>query len=210
MNTNIRIALVEDDPELLEGMSSMLTASADVTLTGSFASAEEFLAKAMELRPDVVLMDIGLPGMSGIECVAKLKASLPSTQFLMWTTFEDDEKIFDALRAGAAGYLLKNSTLQAIIEAINDISRGGSPMSSSIARKVIESFRPKTTVLEEHNLTAREREILEWLAKGLRYKEIAARLFISTETVRKHIRNMYEKLHVQSRTDALNKVFPNR
>ncbi len=207
---NIRIALVEDDPELLEGMSSMLATSADVTLTGSFSSAEDFLAKALELRPDVVLMDIGLPGMSGIECVGKIKASLPSTQFLMWTTFEDDEKIFDALRAGAAGYLLKNSTLQAIIEAINDISRGGSPMSSSIARKVIESFRPKTTVLEEHNLTAREREILEWLAKGLRYKEIAARLFISTETVRKHIRNMYEKLHVQSRTDALNKVFPNR
>ncbi len=207
---SIRIALVEDDPELLEGMSSMLATSADVTLAGVFASAEDFLAQAGQLRPDVVLMDIGLPGMSGIACVAKAKATIPSIQFLMWTTFEDDEKIFDALRSGAAGYILKNSTLQTIIESINDISRGGSPMSSSIARKVIESFRPKKTVLEEHNLTAREREILEWLAKGLRYKEIAARLFISTETVRKHIRNMYEKLHVQSRTDALNKVFPSR
>jgi DNA-binding NarL/FixJ family response regulator len=207
---SIRIALVEDDPELLEGMSSMLSTSADVSLSGTFASAEEFLAQAEQLRPDVVLMDIGLPGMSGIECVARTKASIPSVQFLMWTTFEDDEKIFDALRAGAAGYILKNSTLQTILESISDISRGGSPMSSSIARKVIESFHPRKDVLEEHNLTAREREILGWLAKGLRYKEIAARLFISTETVRKHIRNMYEKLHVQSRTDALNKVFPSR
>jgi DNA-binding NarL/FixJ family response regulator len=210
MSHAIRIALVEDDAELLEGMNSMLASGADVTVAGTFSNAEDFLAHAGQIMPEVVLMDIGLPGMSGIECVAKAKALFPAIQFMMWTTFDDDEKIFDALRSGAAGYLLKNSPPQAIVEAIIDVKRGGSPMSSSIARKVIESFLPKKNASEEYNLTPREREILDWLAKGHRYKEIAARLFISVETVRKHIHNIYEKLHVQSRTEALNKVFHSR
>lgn len=210
MNHAIRIALVEDDAELLEGMNGMLASCTDVIVVGTFPNAEDFLAKAEQILPEVVLMDIGLPGMSGIECVAKTKTLFPVIQFMMWTTFDDDEKIFEALRSGAAGYLLKNSPPQTIVEAIIDIKRGGSPMSSSIARKVIESFLPKKNASEEYNLTAREREILDWLAKGHRYKEIAARLFISTETVRKHIHNIYEKLHVQSRTEALNKVFHSR
>lgn len=210
MNATPRIVLVEDDAQLLEGMSRFIASDPQVNVVAGFTSAEEFIKNLPAAQPDVVLMDIGLPGMSGIECVGKLKQQHPEIQFVMWTTFEDDEKIFEALRAGATGYLLKNSSLESILDAIADVRKGGSPMSSSIARKVIESFRPDKQILDKHNLTAREREILGWLGKGYRYKEIAAQLDINIETVRKHIRNMYEKLHVQSRTDALNKVFPGR
>ena len=203
----IRIVIVEDDRELLKGISNMLAASDDVAVEASFNNAEDFLKNVTELKPEVVLMDIGLPGASGIECEEKLKPEHPQMQFLMWTTFEDDEKIFDALQAGANGYLLKNSTTQTIIQSIADIHNGGSPMSSTIARKVIDSFHSAKVKRTEYNLTARENEILDLLAKGYRYKEISAKLSISTETVRKHIRNTYEKLQVQSRTDALNKVF---
>lgn len=203
----IRISIIEDDKELLKGMSQMLALSEEVEMLAAFASAEDFLNQAESLKPAVVLMDIGLPKLSGIECVKKLKPQFPSMQFLMWTTFEDDEKIFDALRAGANGYILKNSTLQQIIQAIADIHRGGSPMSSVIARKVIESFHAPEVQESRHNLSKRETEILDFLSRGYRYKEIAEELFISVETVRKHIRNTYEKLQVQSRTEALNKVF---
>lgn len=210
MNNPIRIALVEDDQQLLQGIKKLLQASSTVEVVNAFANGEQFLKWFSAGCADVVLMDIGLPGKSGIECVALAKPVSPSTQFLMWTTFDDDEKIFEALRAGATGYLLKNSPVQTIIDAIADVMNGGSPMSSSIARKVIEAFRPIENILDQYNLTSREREILKWLSKGYRYKEIAAELNISQETVRKHVRNMYEKLHVQSRTEALNKVFPVR
>ena len=210
MNNPIRIALVEDDQQLLQGMKNLLQASGVVEVVDTFSSGESFLKWFKPGAVEVVIMDIGLPGKSGIECVAETKPQSPQTQFLMWTTFEDDEKIFDALRSGATGYLLKNSSIHAITDGIADIVKGGSPMSSSIARKVIESFRPSENVLDKYNLTPREREILSWLSKGYRYKEIAASLDINIETVRKHIRNMYEKLQVQSRTDALNKVFPTR
>lgn len=210
MNTKIPVVLVEDDPQLLEGMNGLLVNSGRVDVRGTFPNAEDFLTGFPALAPTVVLMDIGLPGMSGIQCVQQAKDSHPAVQFIMWTTFEDDEKIFEALRAGATGYLLKNSPVQSITDAIQDVVDGGSPMSSSIARKVIQSFRPSTNVMDTHNLTAREREILGWLGKGHRYKEIAALLSISEETVRKHVRNMYEKLHVQSKVEALNKVFPGR
>lgn len=208
MNNPVRIVLVEDDPLLLDGMKSLLNSSEKVEVVEAFLSAEEFLVTVDRIVPQVVLMDIGLPGMNGIRCIQEIKPRHPSMEFLMWTTFEDDEKIFDALRAGASGYLLKNSPVETIVTGIEDVLKGGSPMSSSIARRVIDSFRTEKNVAEEHNLTAREQEILLLLGKGYRYKEIAAQLCISVETVRKHIRNMYGKLQVQSRTDALNKVFP--
>ncbi len=210
MNTKIPVLLVEDDPQLLEGMNTLLVDSGHIEVRGIFTNAEDFLVQFAALQPAVVLMDIGLPGMNGIECVQSAKEKLPSVQFIMWTTFEDDEKIFEALRAGATGYLLKNSSIQSITDAVQEVVNGGSPMSSSIARRVTQSFRPSANVMDTHNLTPREREILSWLGKGHRYKEIAAQLEISEETVRKHIRNMYEKLHVQSKVEALNKVFPGR
>jgi DNA-binding NarL/FixJ family response regulator len=208
MNNPVRIVLVEDDPLLLDGMKNLLNNSGKVEVVAAFLSAEDFIVTVDRIVPQVVLMDIGLPGMNGIRCIEELKPRHPSMEFLMWTTFEDDEKIFDALRSGASGYLLKNSPVEVIAAGIEDVLNGGSPMSSSIARRVIDSFRPEKNIAEEYNLTAREREILGLLGKGYRYKEIAAQLSISVETVRKHIRNMYVKLQVQSRTDALNKVFP--
>lgn len=203
----IRIAIVEDDKELLKGISKTLALSDEVDILETYTNAEDFISEAEKLQPDVIIMDIGLPKMSGIDCMKKLKPLFPKMQFLMWTTFEDDEKIFDALRAGASGYILKTATAQQLIQAISEIHKGGSPMSSSIARKVIASFHSTEIKQTEYNLTKRENEILELLAKGYRYKEIADKLFVSLETVRSHAHHIYEKLQVSSRTDALNKIY---
>jgi DNA-binding NarL/FixJ family response regulator len=173
----------------------------------SFPNAERFIEHVDELKPDVVLMDIGLPKMSGIDCVEIVKQKHPEMQFLMCTNFDDDQKVFDALRAGANGYVLKNAEVQTIIQSISEVYRGGSPMSRSIARKVIESFHSKELKEIKYDLSNRESEILNLLSKGYRYKEIGAQLFISTETVRTHIRNIYGKLQVQSRTEAINKYY---
>lgn len=203
----IKIAIVEDDEELLKGISSILQMSEETDVIGTFATSEQFMAVIEHIQPEITLMDIGLPKMSGIECMRRLKLKHPKMEFLMWTTFEDDEKIFDALKAGASGYILKTATSQQLIQAISELHKGGSPMSSSIARKVIASFHSAPLKQTEYNLTNRENEILELLAKGYRYKEIAERLFVSLETVRSHVHNIYEKLQVSSRTDALNRVY---
>lgn len=202
----IRVILVEDDPELLKGCLDALTPSSDIQVIGYHTSAEAYITS--DGSADIVLMDIGLPGMNGIECIRKVKPSYPETQFMIWSSFEDDERIFDALKAGANGYILKSAMPAQLIQAIMELHHGGSPMSSSIARKVIASFQPVTSKIAEYNLTNRENEILDLLAKGYRYKEIAAKLFVSLETVRSHVHHIYEKLQVSSRTDALNKVFP--
>jgi len=203
----IRITIVEDDQQLLKGISNTLSLSDEVDVLTTYTNAEDFLSEARNIHPDVVIMDIGLPKLSGIECMKQLKPLFPDMQFLMWTSFEDDEKIFDALKAGASGYILKTATAQQLIQAISELHKGGSPMSSSIARKVIASFHSPQIKQSEYNLTNRESEILELLAKGYRYKEIAAKLFVSLETVRSHVHHIYEKLQVSSRTDALNKVY---
>lgn len=203
----IRIAIVEDDEELLKGISRTLMLSDEVNVIATFTNAEDFIKEVETLNADITLMDIGLPKQSGIECMQHLKPLYPTMQFLMWTTFEDDEKIFDALKAGASGYILKTATAQQLIQAISELYKGGSPMSSSIARKVIASFHSPKIKQSEYNLTNRESEILELLAKGYRYKEIATKLFISLETVRSHVHHIYEKLQVSSRTDALNKIY---
>lgn len=205
----IRVIIVEDDKEILEGLKMIVMSNPALECIGTCSSGEEALAAIPQNIPDIVLMDIHLPGISGIECVKRLKPLLSFTQFMMCTVYEDNESVFDSLCAGATGYLLKNSPPSKITEAILDLYQGGSPMSSVIARKVIQVFRPAGQQSREaEKVTIREREILELLAKGYRYKEIADRLSISFETVRTHIRNIYEKLHVQSRTEALNKVFP--
>ncbi len=211
INSNFKkICIVEDKTDLREGMGMMIEMSDHYFLAGSFANAEEALKKIPEVRPDAVLMDINLPGQSGIACVTTLKAIIPEMQFLMCTAYEDNEKIFDSLKAGASGYILKTEGTEKIMEALDEMIAGGSPMSSSIARKVVASFNPSQNnnpLMEE--LTIRETEVLESLAKGLIGKEVADALDISTGTVRKHIQNIYKKLQVNTRVEAVN-LFLNR
>jgi DNA-binding NarL/FixJ family response regulator len=203
----IIVAIVEDIREIREGLKLLIDSSEGFSCIDTYPTAEEALQQLPERQPDVVLVDIQLPGISGIECVRRLKPQCSSTQFIMSTVYEDDENIFESLKAGASGYLLKKIAPEKILDAITEVYNGGSPMSSQIARKVIASFQHKDSIDEASMLTPKEREILKALSKGLRYKEIAAEMNISMETVRSHARHIYEKLHVQSRTEALNKIY---
>ncbi|TMI74008.1 MAG: response regulator transcription factor [Bacteroidetes bacterium] len=206
----IHVVIIEDIREIREGLQMLIDSSDGFSCNKTFASAEPALAELPGNCADVVLMDIHLPGISGIEAVKKLKPQCPATQFIMSTIYEDDENIFESLKAGASGYLLKKTAPSKILDAITEVFNGGSPMSSQIARKVIASFQQKNSIDEVEILTPKEKEILKALAKGLRYKEIADEMKISIETVRSHARKIYEKLHVQSRTEALNKVYGSR
>ena len=209
---NIKVAVIEDQYETRNMLAILVNGSVGYECIATFEDGEEALLKLPSYLPDVVLADIHLPGdISGIEAVKQLKARFPSMHFIMCTSLEDSDNIFRALQAGATGYITKSSQPSKILEAITDVYNGGSPMSSQIARKVINFFQKvekekKNTELEK--LSAREQEILLYLSKGYRYKEIAGLLFINIETVRKHIHNIYDKLNVNSRTDALNKVYP--
>jgi len=202
----IQVAIVEDIREIKEGLELLIDSSDGFRCIKTYANAEEAIAGLPQIQPDVVLMDINLPGISGIEAVKSLKPKIPGTQFIMSTVYEDDENIFESLKAGASGYLLKKTAPSKILESITEVYNGGSPMSSQIARKVIGSFQQKDSIEESQVLTQREKEILKLLARGLRYKEIAAELSISIDTVRTHTRHIYEKLQVQSRIEAINKV----
>jgi DNA-binding NarL/FixJ family response regulator len=201
------IAIVEDIKDIREGLKLLINSSDGFTCDDVYTNAEEAVAKIPLSKPDVVLMDINLPGISGIEAVRQLKVLCPGIQFIMSTVYEDDENIFESLKAGASGYLLKKTAPSRIIDAIIEVHEGGSPMSSQIARKVIASFQRKDSIDEATILTPKEKEILKALSKGLRYKEIANEMGIGMETVRSHARKIYEKLQVQSRTEALNKVY---
>jgi DNA-binding NarL/FixJ family response regulator len=197
------IAIVEDDPSLSEILAEVVSAS-PWELVATYPSAEKALDGLTGSCPTVVLMDIQLPGMSGIQCVSKLKEIHPRVLVLMVTVYENSERIFDALAAGASGYLLKRDAPAKLIEALEDLLAGGSPMSSAIARKVVQHFQKAPAARNhDHNLTPRETQILELLAKGHLYKEIAWDLGIGFETVRSHIDNIYTKLHVRSRTEAV-------
>ena len=205
---SITIAIVEDLDEVRDGLKNFISLSTDFLVLGAFKTGEEALSKLPEINPDIVIMDINLPGMNGIECIRQVKDKSPCTQFMMFTVYENDEKVFEALKAGASGYLLKNTGLLQIVESVKELYDGGSPMSANIARKLVNLFQNKpkeTTAIEV--LSGRENEILHLLAKGLLYKEIADQLGISTNTVRQHIHKIYEKLHVQNRTEAINKAF---
>ena len=203
----IDVCIVEDLRDIREGLISIISGYADFNLLGAFETADAAFIALPKLKPEVVIMDINLPGMSGVECVRQLKTIVPQMQFMMFTVFESSEQVFEALEAGASGYLLKRSSPAKIIEAVIELKDGGAPMSTVIARKVVASFQKPTLSKETDVLTTREKEILDQLAKGLLYKEIGANLNISTGTVRQHIHNIYEKLHVQNRTEALNKAF---
>lgn len=200
----INVAVVEDKKEIREGLTYLINSSEGYSCTGSFDNAEEALERIPQLDAHVILMDINLPKMDGIACVRALKARATSPQVIMLTVYEDTDRIFEALTAGAAGYLLKRTPPAKIMESIAEVHRGGSPMSGEIARKVVQSFQRQTTTTNDFDkLTAREAEILSHLAKGFTYKEIGENLFISDETVRSHLRKVYEKLQVRSRTEAV-------
>ena len=205
---SITINIVEDLDEVREGLSQFISLNSEFKITGSFSSAEEAMIKIPMLKPDIVIMDISLPGMNGIECIRTIKDKCKGTQFMMFTVYENDEKVFQALRAGASGYLLKNTGLMQMISALKELHEGGSPMSSNIARKLVSIFQQKEKIMSEvASLSPRENEVLQLLSDGLLYKEIADQLSISVATVRQHIHKIYEKLHVANRTEALNKVF---
>ena len=206
----ITIAIVEDIKDIREGLRLLIGSSDGFSCTEMYESAEEAINNIPRTQPDVVLMDINLPGKNGIEAVRILKEKCPATQFIMSTIYEDSSSIFDSLKAGANGYLLKKTAPVKILEAIIEVYNGGSPMSAQIARKVITSFQDINQHHTTEILTPKEKEILKGLSEGLRFKEIAAGMHIGMETVRTHVRHIYEKLQVQSRTEALNKVFGKR
>jgi DNA-binding NarL/FixJ family response regulator len=212
---NIPIAIVEDNHDIRNALEQIIEMSEGYTLAGSCISGEEALSILPRMHPKVVLMDIHLGGIDGIEVVRELKAKHPEILFMMCTIYEEDEKIFEALAAGASGYILKKTAPAKLLESINELLEGGAPMSSQIARKVVAAFQNKSTAPASGllpsesllDLSKREMEILEMLSKGLLYKEIAGAMFISPETVRKHVYHIYEKLHVGNRVEAVNKYF---
>ena len=208
---DISVAVVEDHPDLRNSLTLILNGTQGFSCVGSYLSCEALLEELTDIKPEVVLMDIGLPGMSGIEGVRKVKKLRDSTKVLMQTIYEDDEQVFRAMCAGADGYLLKKSSPVEILQAIEQVVAGGIPMTPSVARQVIEMFRdfaPKEQDVQR--LTPREHELLRSLAEGLDYKQIAERHFISVDTVRNHIRHIYEKLQVHSKSEAVSKAFRQR
>lgn len=205
----IKVVIVEDLEEVVDGLKAFLDEDRELQLMATYRTAEAALLELPILLPDIVVMDINLPKMSGIECIRQVKPLAPSIEFMMFTVYENNDQVFEALKAGATGYLLKKTTPAQIIEAIKDLYKGGSPMSAAIARKLIEEFNgnKKSVLPESALLTPREQEVLNLLAKGLLYKEISEQLHISLSTVRQHIHKVYEKLQVQNKVEALNKMF---
>src|SRR6201992_809516 len=213
----ISVCIVDDNKDIRSALEQIILMAEGYTLTGSFSDAEEALQKIPMLKPHVVLMDINLgEGESGIDCVRQLKPLYPEILFMMCTIYEEDEKIFEALTAGANGYILKKTAPGKLLDAVRELYEGGAPMSSQIARKVVNAFQSRpndtpdpasTTGKSIGILSNRENEILELLARGMLYKEIAAKLFISQETVRKHVYHIYEKMHVNNRVEAINKFY---
>lgn len=208
----ISVCVVDDNRDLRNALEEIISMAEGFKCIGTISTASEAIAGLPLLKPDVVLMDINLGSdETGIDCVRALKQKIPETNFMMCTVYEEDEKIFQALTAGASGYILKKTAPARMLEAIKELFLGGAPMSSQIARKVVAAFQNKNTEIGEasglNTLTRRERDILEQLSKGLMYKEIGAELFISPETVRKHVYHIYEKLHVTNRVEAVNKFF---
>lgn len=200
------VAVVEDDRQLREQLVEILRTAPDIKCVGAYASGEEALKKIPAQNPDVVLMDIKLPRMSGIQCVSQLKKQNPALQIIMVTIYKDNERIFKALKAGADGYLVKSNPPSQLLEAVRDVNRGGAPISSHIARKIIEHFHLITPGdSEEENLSPREQQVLSLLASGLLYKEIADQLEIGVTTVRTYVKNICRKLHVRNRMEAIAK-----
>lgn len=207
MQEKIKVVYYEDNNSLREGIAFLIQTAGGLEMLATFSNCDTVKVDMEELKPDVVLMDIDLPGVNGIEAAGIVKSVSPQTQVIMLTVFDNEEKIFQAIRNGASGYLLKNSSPADIIESIFDVYRGGSPMTANVARKVLQYFQqqPKTQKTD-YNLSDREQEILKGLVNGYSYKLIANEYFISIDTVRSHIRHIYDKLHVNSKTEAVLKA----
>lgn len=205
---SVQVAIVEDDPGVGAALAQWIDETPGYRCVGVYVSGEKALAALTRQPPDAVLMDIHLPRMSGVECVQRLKAVVPRVEVIMLTVYEDGDLIFQALQAGASGYLLKRSTPEEILRAIDEVGQGGAPMSTAIARKVVQSFhRQGRSPCEAENLTRREEEVLAYVAQGYVNKEIADLLGVGLETVRSHLKSIYDKLHVRSRTAAAMKYF---
>ncbi|WP_299180890.1 response regulator transcription factor [uncultured Chryseobacterium sp.] len=203
---SISIAIVEDEKNYNNTLKKIINYQKDMRVVAQFFDGSEALQKLPDLLPDVVMMDIQLPDMLGIKIIEKLKKEMPETQFIMCTSFEEDEKIFNSLKAGAMGYLIKGESMEKILTSIRDVYNGGAPMSFAIARKVLGHFERKTEDKKDlEDLTERETEVLGLLAQGFLYKEIADKKFISIDTVKKHVGNIYRKLHVSNKVEAINK-----
>ena len=203
-SATISVVVVEDDFSIRSILKNWLEEADGFTCAGVFPDVESALPQIPQVKPDVAIVDINLPGLSGIECVRQLKSRLPATQFVMLTVYEDSNHIFDALSAGATGYLVKTTSRESLIAALREVHAGGSPMSGNIARKVVQNLQqPKAKVQPSDELSKRENEVLELLAQGYLYKEIAEALGISLDTVNTYIRRIYEKLHVHSRSQAV-------
>jgi RNA polymerase sigma factor (sigma-70 family) len=202
----ITVSIVEDNEKLRGTLARLLDRSDGFRCLSHYGNAEDALKDLPQVRPNVVLMDINLPGMNGVECVRQLKAAVPDIQVMMLTVYEDTDNIFNALTAGASGYMLKRTSSKELLEAIREVHRGGSPMTMHIARKVVQSFQQTAaTAQPAENLSPREQEVLDFLSQGLLYKEISEKLGISYETVHTYIRRIYEKLQVRTRTEAVAK-----
>ncbi|MEI9960148.1 MAG: response regulator transcription factor [Limisphaerales bacterium] len=201
----LSVSIVEDNDKLRATLARVLDRADGFRCVSQYANAEDALKALPQVKPDVVLMDINLPGMNGVQCVRQLKAIAPGIQVMMLTVYEDTENIFNALQAGASGYMLKRTPGKELLEAITEVHRGGSPMTMHIARKVVQSFQRAAAVQPAENLSEREQQVLDLLSQGLMYKEIAEKLGISYETVHTYIRRIYEKLQVRTRTEAVAK-----
>jgi DNA-binding NarL/FixJ family response regulator len=200
----IKVAIVDDDEGIRTSLATLIRRAASMKLTGDYPDGETALKEIPRNPPDVVLMDINMPGIKGPECIRLLKAQLPAVQFMILTVYEDSDSLFNSLKAGASGYLLKRTASTRLLEAIHDVHNGGSPMTPQLARRVVQFFtKPPEAASPVASLTAGEKEFLNQLANGYAYKEIADRMKISIDTVRSYVRNVYEKLHVHSRTEAV-------
>ena len=204
---NISVCIVEDMEEVRNGLAGIINMTEGFKVVQSFTNAEDALAKLPKLSPDIVVMDIHLPGMNGIECIKQVRKKNPQIQFMMFTVYENSDTVFEALEAGATGYLLKNSSPAKIIESLRELYNGGSPMNAEIAKKLVTRFQKQVAVNNDYNLTPKEKQVLEMMAKGYLYKEIANELNNTVNTIKQHIRNIYEKLHVQNKAEAINKVY---
>jgi len=203
---SLSVSIVEDNAQVRGSLAKLIDSAPGFKCVSRHGSAEDALKELPKIRPEVVLMDINLPGMNGVECVRRLKPQLPGTQLIMLTVYQNTEHIFNALAAGATGYMLKQTPPAELLSAIKEVQAGGSPMSSHIARKIVQSFQqPAAVSAEAQSLSPREAEVLDLLAKGFLYKEIADQMKVSYATVHTHIRHVYEKLHVRSRTEAVAK-----
>jgi DNA-binding NarL/FixJ family response regulator len=209
MKNQISMSVVEDMDEVRQKIKRIIDESEEFICLSTYGNAEKALEELPRLSPDIVLMDINLPGMSGIECIKEVKKKCPQIQFMMFTIYENSEQVYEALAAGANGYLLKQTPPEEILRALKELYEGGAPMSTHIARKVVSFFQKENKNNPDHSadLSKREKQVLELLSKGFLYKEISDQLFISTGTVRQHIHKIYEKLHVQNRTEAINKFY---